>query len=75
MKITGTNSYIVLNLDGREIKVEGERIYGGFIAEKKTMKRFEPPFEKDLVTEKIKEEFIREAIKKTIGSQMVIQFI
>lgn len=33
MKITGTSSYVVLDIEG--IKAEGEMIVGGFIAEKK----------------------------------------
>lgn len=35
MKITGTNSYIILDIDGWKIKVEGEMVVGGFFAEKK----------------------------------------
>lgn len=75
VKITGTNSYIILDYNGRKIKVEGEMIVGGFVAEKNTMKRYEPPFENELVTEEVKEKYIQEALKKTKGSHMVIQFV
>jgi hypothetical protein len=75
VKITGTNSYIILDYNGRKIKVEGEMIVGGFVAEKNTMKRYEPPFENELVTEEVKEKYIHEAIEKTKGSHMVIQFV
>jgi len=75
MKITGTNSYIVLDIDGRKIKVQGEMVVGGFIAEVSTMQRFEPPYENVTLTEDLKRIYINEAIKKTSNSHMDIQFV
>ena len=37
MKITGTNSYIKVELDGKIYKIDGEMIVGGFVAYKDTM--------------------------------------
>ncbi|MCL5497913.1 Imm74 family immunity protein [Escherichia coli] len=75
MKITGTNAYIILDIDGRKIKVEGERVLGGFFAEIKSMQQFEPPHENTPLTDEIKQKYIDEAIKKTAGSHRVIHFV
>lgn len=74
MKITGTSSYVVLDIEGKKIKAEGEMIVGGFIAEKNTMKKFEPPYENEPVTDAIRQKYIDEAVRKTQGSHMVIKF-
>ncbi|MFE8100758.1 Imm74 family immunity protein [Brenneria goodwinii] len=74
MKITGTNSYIILDDDGRKIKVEGEMVIGGFIADIKSIKNFEPPYKKEELTEETKREYIDKTIKKTVGTYMEIKF-
>lgn len=75
MKITGTNGYIILFVDGRAIKIAGERIIGGFVAEINSIRNFEPPFEHETLTEEIKSRYIAEATKKTKHSNFVIQFV
>jgi hypothetical protein len=75
MKITGTSSYIILDIDGWKIKTEGEMVIGGFYAEIKSMQQFEPPYEKVPLTDEIKQKYIDEAITKTAGSHMVIHFV
>ncbi|MCG8711011.1 hypothetical protein JHU04_004349 [Brenneria sp. 4F2] len=74
MKITGTNSYIILDDGGRKIKVEGEMIIGGFIANINSIKNFEPPYEKEELTEETKREHIDKTIKKTADTYMEIKF-
>lgn len=74
MKITGTSSYVLLDIDGKKIKAQGEMTVGGFIAEKDTMKKFEPPYENEPVTESVLDDYIDEAVKKTKNSHMVIKF-
>lgn len=64
MNITGTSSYIILDMDGRKIKAQGERVIGGFYAEIKSMQQFEPPHEKTPLTDEIKRQYMDEAIKK-----------
>lgn len=75
MNITGTNSYIILDIDGWKIKAQGERVVGGFYAEIKSMQQFEPPHEKTPLTDEIKRQYMDEAMKKTTNSQMVIHFV
>ena len=75
MKITGTNSYIVLDIDFSKIKVQVEMVVGGFIAEINTMQQFEPPYENITLTESVKEMYINEAVKKTANSHMIIRFV
>ncbi|KAA8998186.1 hypothetical protein FJU30_17385 [Affinibrenneria salicis] len=74
MKITGTSSYIILDDGGRKIKATGEMLSGGFIAILESMKFFEPPHEKEELTEEIKKEYRDKAIKKTKGTSMEIKF-
>lgn len=75
MKITGVNGSIILSVDGRTIKIAGERIIGGFVAEINSMRTFEHPFEYETLTEEIKNCYIAEAMKKTKHSNFVIQFV
>ena len=75
MKITGTNSYILLNLEGKILKASGEMIVGGFVADKSSMTHFEPPYENELLTANTKQIYIDTAIAKTKNSHMVITFV
>ncbi|WLI76404.1 hypothetical protein Q5705_17740 [Kosakonia sp. H02] len=75
MKITGANGYVILSVDGRAIKIAGERIIGGFVAEITSMRNFEPPFEHETLTEEIKSHYIAEVTKKTKHSNFVIHFV
>ncbi|ADD78090.1 Hypothetical Protein PANA_2923 [Pantoea ananatis LMG 20103] len=75
MKITGTSSYVMLDIDGRKIRAEGEMVVGGFVAEKNTMRQFEPPYESEPVTDAVRQRYIDEAVKKTQGSHMVLKFV
>lgn len=74
MKVTGTNSYIVLEDKGRKIKVQGERVSGGFIADISSIEKFEPPYQDEKLTEDIKQRYINKAVRKTAGTHMVITF-
>ncbi len=74
MKITGTRSYIQIEIDGKVVKVEGEMLIGGFVAEKDSMKHWEPPYEKELLSEKEKQDIIEQVTEMTKGSHMVITF-
>lgn len=75
MKITGTNSYIILDIDGWKIKAQGERGIGCFYAGIKSMRQFAPPHEKTPLTDEIKQKYIDEAMTKTAGSHRVIHFV
>lgn len=65
MKITETNSYIILDIDGWKIRVQGERVVGGVVAEKKIMQRFEHPYENVFLSEDVKRMYVNGAINKT----------
>ncbi|SEL30686.1 hypothetical protein SAMN04487787_10925 [Kosakonia sacchari] len=56
-------------------RIAGERIICGFVAEINSMRTFEPPFERQTLTEEIKSCYIAEAMKKTKHSNFVIQFV
>lgn len=75
MKITGTNSYIIFDIEGWKIRVRGEKVVGGFVAEKKTMQRFEHPYENVFLSKDVKRMYVNGAISKTSDSHMVIHFI
>ncbi|CAI1495172.1 Uncharacterised protein [Serratia quinivorans] len=74
MKITGTSSYIKIEIEGRVIKIPGEMVVGGFIAYKDSMKQWEPPHDTEELTEDMKLYIIGKVIKKTKGTHMVIDF-
>jgi len=74
MKITGTMSYIKVEIDGKTIKIEGEKVIGGFIAFKNTIKNWEPPYENEIIDEKLKQEIIQKVSDKTKNSHLIITF-
>lgn len=74
MKITGTMSYIKVEIDGKTVKIEGEKVIGGVIAFKNTMKNWEPPYENEVIDEKLKQEIIQKVYDETKNSHLVITF-
>ena len=52
MKITGTMSYIKVEIDEKVVKIDGEMIVGGFVAFKNTIKKWESPFNVTVTWEK-----------------------
>lgn len=73
VKITGTRSYIKVQMDGKVVKIPGEMIVGGFVAYKQGITEWEEPCGEP-IDEQVKEELIRRVIDKTKGSSMVIVF-
>lgn len=74
MKITGTMPYIKVEIDGKVVKIGGEKIIGGFGAYKNTIKRWESPYDNEIIDEKKKQEIIDKVINKTENSHLVITF-
>ena len=52
MRITGTNSYVKIDLEnGHVLKAEGEMLTNGrFVVFKDSMNHWEPPFEKETLS-------------------------
>lgn len=74
MKITGTRSYIKVEIGGKVVKIEGEMIIGGFVACKNTIKNWEPPYNNEIISDEMKQEIIDKVIDKTKNSHLVITF-
>ena len=74
MNITGTMSYIKVEIEGKTVKIEGEKVIGGFIAFKNTIKNWEPPYENEIIDEKLKQEIIQKVSDKTKNSHLEITF-
>lgn len=74
MKITGTRSYIKVDLDDKTVKIQGEMIIGGFVADKDTIKNWEPPYEHIPISEEEKEDIIKRVIEYTKNSHFVVEF-
>lgn len=73
VKITGTRSYIDVNIDGKEIRIFGEMIVGGFVAYKNSIKAWNKP-EGEPIDEDTKNDIILKVTEKTKNSHMVIVF-
>lgn len=74
MKITGTMSYIKVEVDGKVVKIEGEKVVGGFVAFKDTIKTWESPYDQEAIDDKLKEEIITRVINETKNSHLVVTF-
>ena len=73
-KITGTNTYIDVELDGRTARIAGEMIVGGFVCYKSSMKNWLVP-ENEPLTEDDKKEIIQKVTEKTAGSHRQHQWV
>lgn len=73
IKITGTNTYIDVEIDEKLVRIQGELVVGGFVCYKDSIKEWIIPFEQP-VTEEEKEMIIQKVTEKTQGSHMVITF-
>lgn len=76
MKITGGSSYIRFDLEnGYVIKGEGEMLVGGkFIVYKSSMTKWEPPHEKEIVTDNDIQNIILQVEKDTNENTIQISF-
>ncbi|OCA85822.1 hypothetical protein A8F94_13195 [Bacillus sp. FJAT-27225] len=75
MKITGTSSYILIEVDNKVIKVQGEMLVNGFAAYADTIKNWEPPHENEVLDSETKQNIIVEAVEYTKNSQFKIEFV
>ncbi|UII79689.1 Imm74 family immunity protein [Flagellimonas sp. CMM7] len=63
MKITGTKSYIVIETEGKTLKIEGElTTTPAFYADKKSIQNWEKPNESIKITEEEKETLIEKIL-------------
>lgn len=62
-KITGTNTYIDVEIDERMIRIYGELVVGGFVCYEKSIREWMIPFEEQ-VTEAEKQMIIQKSLKK-----------
>lgn len=72
-KITGTNTYIDVEIDERMIRIYGELVVGGFVCYEKSIREWMVPFEEP-VTEAEKQMIIQKVLEKSQGSNMKITF-
>ncbi|MFD0671925.1 Imm74 family immunity protein [Cohnella sp. GCM10027633] len=74
VKITGTRSYIIVEINGKTVKIPGEMIVGGFVAYKNAIIEWEEPF-REPIDEQTRAALISEVVNKTKDSSMVIEFL
>lgn len=74
MKITGTSSYIKVEVNNKTVKIHGEMIVGGFLAYSDSINNWEPPNDKIFIDEFTKKELIQAVIDKTKNSDFKIEF-
>ncbi|MBO7208012.1 MAG: hypothetical protein J6W10_10430 [Kiritimatiellae bacterium] len=73
VKIKGTRDYIDVYIDDKVVRIPGEMVHGGFIAEKGGIRVWKEPEGKPITAEE-REEIMKSVIDKTSGSHMVITF-
>ncbi|MGL5258016.1 MAG: Imm74 family immunity protein [Proteocatella sp.] len=74
MKITGTRSYIKVEIEGKVVEIKGELLVGSFIAYKDTIESWEPPYELEKIDDVMKQKIIKMVINKTKDAYLVITF-
>lgn len=74
MKITGTSSYITVEIDNKIVKIQGEMLVNGFLAYSDTIKHWEPPYEHLIIDCQSKREIIDAVMNESKGSHFKIEF-
>lgn len=74
LKITGTSSYIKVEVEGKIVKIQGEMLIDGFVAFKDTITKWEPPHDNISIDEETKEKIIEGVIEETKKSKFKIEF-
>jgi hypothetical protein len=74
MKITGTSSYIKVQINDKTVKIEGEMLVDGFLAYSNTIGKWESPYNDLIIDDKTKVEIIKAVINRTSDSNFKIVF-
>jgi hypothetical protein len=74
MKITGTSSYIKVEIDDKTVKIQGEMLVNGFVAFLDSVKNWEAPFDNVVIDAKTKADIIKGVIEETKNSEFKIEF-
>lgn len=74
MEITGTPSYIKVQINDKTVKIEGEMLVDGFLAYSNTINKRESPYNDLIIDDKTKVEIINAIINRTCDSIYKIVF-
>lgn len=74
MKITGTRSYIKIEMEGKVLKIAGELTLGGFVADRETIKNWDPPHDGESIDDLLKQKIIDMIVEKSKNSHVVVTF-
>lgn len=74
MKITGTSSYIKIEIESKILIIKGERLINGFLAYSDTLLKYEPPFDKEIIGIDEKLELINMIITEGKKNNFIIEF-
>jgi Immunity protein 74 len=74
MKITGTSSYIIVEINNKTVKIEGEMMVGGFLAYSDSIKNWEPPHDDVVIDVFTKNQLIQAIIEKSKTTEIKIEF-
>lgn len=58
MNIRGTSSYILVDIDEKTVKIQGEMLVNGFVAYADTIQYWQPPHDDERIDESTKQHII-----------------
>lgn len=74
MKITGTSSYIKIEIENKLLIIKGERLINGFLAYSDTLLKYEPPFDKEIIGTSEKRELMNKISIEGKKNNFIIEF-
>ncbi len=75
MKITGARDHMIVEFDHRCVKIYGElTTTPAFYADLKSIGYWEPPFERELISDVEKDEIVRRVLEQTENETLKIYF-
>ncbi len=74
MKITGTSSYIKIEIENKLLIIKGERLISGFLAYSDTLLKYEPPFDREIISSDEKLKLINIIIEEGKKNNFIIEF-
>jgi len=74
MILGGTSSYIRVEYNGRIVRIGGELLSDGFLAYKNSIKKWEEPYENEIIDRETRDLIIKHVIEEAEKANFKIEF-
>lgn len=74
MILGGTSSYVRVEFNGKIVKIEGELLSNGFLAYRNTIRKWEVPYENEIIDNKTQNLIVEHVLEEAEKANFKIEF-